>query len=77
MVNVVYLAMIYLSGLFIPLPASIRWIAVFSPAFHFNQLCLAMAGVGSIFSQTMHFAALAGVTVLFAGLTVRRLVRAS
>jgi ABC-2 type transport system permease protein len=74
-VNVVYLAMIYLSGLFIPLPPSVRWIAVFSPAFHFNQLCLAMAGVGSILSQTMHLAALVGVTVLFAGLTIRRVTR--
>jgi ABC-2 type transport system permease protein len=74
-VNVVYLAMIYLSGLFIPLPASIKWIALFSPAFHFNQLCLAMAGVGSILSQALHVAALVGVTVLFAGLTVRRLSR--
>lgn len=75
-VNLVYLAMIYLSGLFIPLPPAVRWIAVFSPAFHLNQLCLAMAGVGSIMLQSMHVAALAGVTVLFAGLTVRRLIRA-
>lgn len=74
-VNVVYLAMIYLSGLFIPLPASIRWVALFSPAFHLNQLCLAMAGAGSILSQTMHLAALVGVAVLFTGLTVRRLQR--
>lgn len=72
-VNVAYLAMIYLSGLFIPLPPSIRWVALFSPAFHLNQLCLAMAGVGSIFTPTMHVAALAGVAVLFTGLTVRRL----
>ena len=32
-----------------------------------------MAGVGSILPQTLHIAALVGVTVLFAGLTVRRL----
>jgi ABC-2 type transport system permease protein len=74
-VNVAYLAMIYLSGLFIPLPPSIRWVALFSPAFHLNQLCLAMAGVGSILSQTMHVAALIGVAVLFTGLTVRRLTQ--
>jgi ABC-2 type transport system permease protein len=74
-VNVAYLAMIYLSGLFIPLPPSIRWIAVFSPAFHLNQLCLAMAGVGSILTQTMHVATLAGVAVLFTGLTIRRLTQ--
>lgn len=74
-VNVAYLAMIYLSGLFIPLPPSIRWVALFSPAFHLNQLCLAMAGIGSILSQTMHVAALVGVAVLFTGLTVRRLTQ--
>jgi ABC-2 type transport system permease protein len=74
-VNVAYLAMTYLSGLFIPLPPSIRWIPLFSPAFHLNQLCLAMAGVGSILTQTMHVAALVGVAVLFTGLTVRRLTR--
>lgn len=74
-VNLVYLPLIYLSGLFIPLPAGIRFVALFSPAFHLNQLALSMAGVGSILSVAMHVAVLAGVTVLFAGLTVRRLSR--
>ena len=36
---------------------------------------LAMAGVGSILLGSMHIAALAGVSVLFAGLTIRRLTR--
>ena len=72
-VNLVYLSMVYLSGLFIPLPPAVRWIAVFSPAFRLNQLCLAMAGAASILSQTMHIAALVGVAVLFTGLTMRRL----
>lgn len=75
-VNVVYLPLIYLSGLFIPLPAGIRFVALFSPAFHLNQLALGMAGVGSILSTSMHVAVLVGVTVLFAGLTVRRLSKA-
>jgi ABC-2 type transport system permease protein len=74
-VNVVYLPLIYLSGLFIPLPAGIRFVALFSPAFHLNQLGLHMAGVGSILSVAMHLAVLVGVTVLFTGLTVRRLSR--
>jgi len=74
-VNLVYLPLIYLSGLFIPLPAGIRFVALFSPAFHLNQLALSMAGVGSILSVAMHVAALAGVTVLFLGLTARRLSR--
>lgn len=74
-VNLVYLPLIYLSGLFLPLPAGIRFVALFSPAFHLNQLALDVAGVGAILSTAMHIAALAGVTVLFAGLTVRRLSR--
>jgi len=74
-VNLAYLPLIYLSGLFIPLPAGIRFVALFSPAFHLNQLALSMAGVGSILSVAMHVAALAGVTVLFLGLTARRLSR--
>lgn len=75
-VNLVYLPLIYLSGLFIPLPAAIRFVALFSPAFHLNQLALGHAGVGSILSWTMHLAVLVGVTVLFAGLTARRMSRA-
>lgn len=74
-VNLVYLPLIYLSGLFIPLPAGIRFVALFSPAFHLNQLGLNMAGVGAILSPAMHVVVLAGVTVLFAGLTVRRISR--
>jgi len=74
-VNVIYLPLIYLSGLFFPLPASIRSIALASPAFHLDQLALGAAGVPSILTVTMHVAALVGVTVLCAGLAVRRLVR--
>jgi ABC-2 type transport system permease protein len=74
-VNVIYLPMIYLSGLFFPLPESIRAVALASPAFHLNQLALGAAGVGSILPVTMHVAALVGVTVLCAGLAVRRLSR--
>jgi hypothetical protein len=66
----------YLSGLFFPIPQGIRWMALFSPAFHLNQLELHVAGTASILGPAINVAALAGVTVLFAGLTVRRLTRA-
>jgi len=75
-VNVVYLPMIYLSGLFFPLPESIRAVALFSPAFHLNQLALGAAGIAHVMGAAgpmMSIAALVGVTVLFTGLTVRRL----
>ena len=74
--NLVYLPLTYLSGLFFPLPESIRWLALFSPAFHLNQLVLGVAGTPSILGPwgvSMHLAALVGVTVLFAGLAVRNL----
>jgi ABC-2 type transport system permease protein len=75
-VNLVYIPLMYLSGLFFPIPQGIRWIALFSPAFHLNQLALHVAGTPSILGPAINVAALAGVTVLFAGLTVRRLARA-
>jgi ABC-2 type transport system permease protein len=75
-VNLAYIPLTYLSGLFFPIPASVRWIALFSPAFHLNQLALHVAGTPSILGPAINVAALAGVTVLFAGLTMRRLMRA-
>jgi ABC-2 type transport system permease protein len=74
-VNLVYLPLMYLSGLFFPLSENIRWVALFSPAFHLNQLALHAAGTPSILGPTINIAALVGVTVLFTGLTARRLAR--
>jgi ABC-2 type transport system permease protein len=76
-VNLVYIPLMYVSGLFFPVPESIRWVALFSPSFHLNQLALHAAGTPSILGPSVNVAALAGVTVLFAGLTVRRLTRAA
>ena len=76
MANLVYLPLVYLSGLFFPLPEGIRWLALFSPAFHLNQLALGVGGSPSVLGAsgpTMHVAALVGVTILFAGLAVRNL----
>ena len=75
-VNLAYIPLMYLSGLFFPIPQGIRWLALFSPAFHLNQLVLHVAGTPSILGPAINVAALAGVTVLFAGLTVRRLTKA-
>lgn len=73
--NLAYLPLMYLSGLFFPLPQSIRWLALFSPAFHLNQLSLHTTGTPSILGPAMNIAALIGVTVLFTGLTARHLSR--
>ena len=75
-VNLAYIPLMYLSGLFFPIPQSIRWIALLSPAFHLNQLALHVAGAPTPLGPAINVAAMAGVTVIFAGLTVRRLVRA-
>ena len=74
-VNLAYLPMTYLSGLFFPVPEAIRAIALVSPAFHLNQLALQAAGVSAIMPATWHVAALLGITVLFAGLAARRVVK--
>jgi len=75
--NLVFLPMIWLSGLFIPLPGFLeRWVLIW-PAFHLNQLALGLAGVAqfSFIPPTMAAAVLVGVTVLCGGLAVRRLAR--
>ena len=74
-VNLAYLPMTYLSGLFFPMPESIRAIVLASPAFHLNQLALQAAGVNGIMPITWHVAALAGITVLFAGLAAHRVMK--
>ncbi len=75
--NLVFLPMMWLSGLFIPLPEFLRkWVAVW-PAFHLNQLALGLAGVTQFIFIPAGVAAavLLGVTVLCGGLAVRRLAR--
>jgi ABC-2 type transport system permease protein len=75
--NLVFLPMMWLSGLFIPLPDVLRPWAVVWPAFHLNQVALAAAGVSKFLFMPAGICAgvLLGVTVLFGGLAVRRLAR--
>ena len=75
--NVVYLPMIWLSGLFIPLPAFLQpWQALW-PTYHVQQIALAATGLHSF--QSIHpaiaVAVLLAVTALFGGLSIRRLAR--
>jgi ABC-2 type transport system permease protein len=75
--NIIYLLMIYFSGLFIPLPEGIRAVVMASPAFYLDQLALASIDarnfiVGSVLN---HVAILLGVTIVFLGLAGRRLER--
>jgi ABC-2 type transport system permease protein len=74
-VNLAYLPMIYLSGFLIPLPKSMHWVEVMSPAYHLNQTVLAAIGVAFEGSVWVHVAVLAGVTVILTVWSVRRLAR--
>jgi ABC-2 type transport system permease protein len=75
--NLIFLPMIWLSGLFFPLPKMLEALVVVWPAFHLNQVALAAAGVEGFrfINPIMSVAVLAGVTVLFGGLALRRLAR--
>ena len=74
-VNLVYIPMLHLSGLFYPLPKSLQAMAPAWPTFHLHQLALSAAGVNSYGETLTHVAVLAGVTVLFGLVALRRLER--
>lgn len=75
--NLIYLPMIYLGGLFIPLPAFLqKWVVVW-PAFHLQQVAVAVVGGGKFqfLPPQLAGAVLLGVTVVFGGLAIRRMAR--
>jgi ABC-2 type transport system permease protein len=82
-INLAYLPMMHLGGLFYPLPRKVQIIERFSPAFYLDKLGLKMAGVPSLdqlatgpsgnVSVVLCFLALASVTAFFATLSIRRL----
>jgi ABC-2 type transport system permease protein len=74
-VNVLYLPMIYLSGILFPLPASMHWIVMASPAYHLAQATRAAMGTASDGPAGMHLAVLVVTTLAFTTLAVRRLQR--
>jgi len=75
--NMVFLPMLWLAGLFFPLPKAMESWVVIWPAFHLNQIGLAAAGVDQFrfFNPIMSAVVLAGITMLFGGLAIRRLAR--
>ena len=77
-INLIYLPMSFLSGLWMPLsvlPSAVRGIAPLWPAFHLGQLALAAVGEGAAGAPLQHIAALLGVTVAFLFFARRRLAR--
>ena len=74
-VNLLYLPMIYLSAILFPLPKSMYWFAAISPAYHLDQLALASMGAASDGATAVHVLVLAGVTLAFTALALRRMAR--
>jgi ABC-2 type transport system permease protein len=75
--NLLYLPMLWLSGLFFPLPAFMqKWVVIW-PAFHLQQLVVAVSGIGKyqFLPPQIAAAVLLGVTFIFGGLAIRRLAR--
>lgn len=73
--NIIYLAMIYLSGIMFPMPKSMQLAAVIWPAYHLDQLAFRVLGSASQGAAWVHVAVLAGVTLVFTALSIRRLSR--
>jgi ABC-2 type transport system permease protein len=75
-INLIYLPMSFLSGLWMPisvLPGAVRDIAPAWPAFHLGQLALAAVGEPFVGAPMMHAAVLAIFTAVFVFLARRRL----
>jgi ABC-2 type transport system permease protein len=73
--NLLYLAMIYLSGILLPLPKSMEAMALVSPAYHLDQLLFRVLGAPSQGTAWVHIAVLAGMTLVLTAVSVRRLAR--
>jgi ABC-2 type transport system permease protein len=79
-VNLIYLPMAFLSGLWMPLtllPAFIGKIAPLWPAYHLAQLALATIGQGDGSAALPHVLALAGFTIVCFAIARRWLARAA
>jgi ABC-2 type transport system permease protein len=75
LVNLLFLPMIYLSGILIPLPEEFASIQLVSPAYHLSRLALSVAGASIDSAPLVHAAVIAGVTLLFGALALRRLAQ--
>lgn len=74
-VNLIYFPMMYLSGMFFPLPKALAQWALVWPTFYLDQLVIAAGGGKTFIDPRMCAAVLVGLTVLFGGLAIRRLAR--
>ena len=78
LINLIYLPMAFLSGLWVPLnmlPAVLQSIAPAWPAYHLAQIAQQVIGVDAGRPLLLHVAVLVAITVVFFLLARRRLVR--
>jgi ABC-2 type transport system permease protein len=71
-VNLIYLPMSFLSGLWMPLRFMPHWLQVFAPSlptYHLSQLMLSIFGYQDSMSLVSHWNALIGFTLLMLGLS--------
>jgi len=76
-INLVYLPMAFLAGLWMPLsmlPSVLQSIAPIWPAYHLDQLALSTVGLGQG-GEWIHVAVLVGYTAVFLAIASRRLRR--
>ena len=74
-VNLIFFPMLYLSGMFFPLPDVLASWALIWPTFYLNQLAWSAAGMESVINAKICAALLLAITVLCTGLAARRLSR--
>ena len=70
-VNLIYLPMSFLSGLWVPIfamPHALQKLALFLPPYHFGQLALRIVGAGRSGSAAAHVAVMLVATALFIAL---------
>jgi ABC-2 type transport system permease protein len=75
LVNLIYVPMMHVSGLFYPLPKFLRAISPLWPSYHLQQLVFTALGIPSYGRAAVHVAVLVGVTLLLTALSIRRLAR--
>lgn len=71
-VNMVYFPMMYLSGMFFPLPQFLAKFAIVWPTFYMDQWIVAAGGGTAFLSPSLCAGVLVGVTILFGGLAAHR-----
>jgi ABC-2 type transport system permease protein len=75
--NLIYLPMLWLGGLFFPLPKFLQAQSMIWPTFHLNQIVTGVAGLKDfhVVPTPLSVVVLVGVTVLFGGLALHRIAR--